>query len=314
LDNVIDASHFPLPQIEQATRRTRKIGLGVMGFADALIRLGVSYDSPLAVAWAERFMSTIARESKRASAHLAATRGPFPEFEKSRLATQNHSPQRNATTNTVAPTGTISIIAGCSSGIEPLFALAYKRNILEGRQFWEVHPLLGELARTHDLDFSGIDPSSLQNAEKDDLSEQLEQRFPASLKKNLITAHQIPPAQHVRIQAAFQKHVDNSVSKTINLPAFAPPEKVVETIGQAYALGVKGLTFYRDRSRKKQAIEHHPGPARRPAAHAQESDPAVDARGPQAPAGGPPCPDCGSKTYRGRQCLACPQCGWSRCT
>jgi ribonucleoside-diphosphate reductase alpha chain len=225
LDDVIEVNHYPLPAIEQITRQTRKIGLGVMGFADLLIRQGVPYGSPAALQVAEAVMSFIRQESVAASEELARERGPYPRFAGSLRQQEGGAPMRNATVNTIAPTGTLSLIAGVSSGIEPVFAFEYERHVL-GTVLKEVHPLYEQKRRSGEP----LDPQVF------------------------VTARQISPEWHVRMQAAFQKYVDNAVSKTINFPAEATVAAVKEAFLLADELGCKGLTVYRDKSRRSQVL------------------------------------------------------------
>lgn len=249
LDNVIDINCYPIAEIEQATLGNRKIGLGMMGFADALIRRGIRYDSDEAVLFAEkvsRFLTDIAHE---ASEELAGARGTFPNWEGSIWDTDRHLPIRNAACTTIAPTGSISILAGCSSGIEPVFSLATKRRALDDKQFVEIHPLIERLG-----DRNGWMTDRISEALTEGLQPKEIPGFPKKLADALVTAHEVAPEWHVRIQAAFQKHIDNAVSKTVNLSAEATVEDVDKIFRLAYRSGCKGITVYRDESRQGQTL------------------------------------------------------------
>ena len=290
LDNVIVANSYPLPQIEAVTRAHRKIGLGVMGFADLLIRLAVPYDSEAALEWAGRIAAHIETESLAASAELAARRGPFSRFATSQWAAAGHPPLRNATTTTVAPTGTISIIAGCSSGIEPIFAVSLVRRVLDGERLVEVHPIFRAMAEER-----GVWSEELGAA----LAERGRARgigaVPAVLQALFATAHDVAPEQHVKMQAAFQRHSHSAVSKTVNLPEAATIEDVEAVYRLAYRLGCKGVTVYRDGSRAGQVLSF--------GAHARDA--AAAARS---------CPECGGAPLLGDgACAVCPSCGWAKC-
>ena len=248
LDDVIDVNSYPLDAIRQATLANRKIGLGVMGFADLLIRLGIPYDSPEAVKFASRLMRFVRRESLAASERLAAERGVFPNFETSVHAGKGRS-LRNATVNTIAPTGTISIIAGCSSGIEPLFAVSFVRNVLSGTRLFESHPLFERIARQRGF----YSRELLAEVAKHPSIARIK-GIPADVKRLFVTAFDVPPSQHLKIQAAFQKHTDNAVSKTINLPADATVEDVREIYLEAFRLRCKGITAYRYGSKAGQVL------------------------------------------------------------
>lgn len=249
LDNVIDVNRYPLPQIEEMTKANRKIGLGVMGFADLLIMLEIPYDSPEAVRTARRIMARIRRKAREASAKLAELRGPFPNYPISIYPGQNVPPLRNATITTIAPTGTLSIIAGCSSGIEPLFAVSYIRKVLDNEELLEVHPLFVEVAKKR-----GFHRESLMREVASAGSPSSFEDIPQEVRRIFVTAHDITPEWHVKIQAAFQEHTDNAVSKTVNFPHDATPQDVARVYWLAYRLGCKGVTIYRDKSRDTQVL------------------------------------------------------------
>ncbi|MCK5242384.1 TSCPD domain-containing protein [bacterium] len=254
LDNVIDASKFPLPQIEAVVKKNRKIGLGVMGFADLLLKLGIPYNSERALATAESIMQCIAEESRQASRELAVDRGPFPEFARSRWAKQKLPPQRNATTTTIAPTGTISIIANTSSGIEPLFAVSYVRNVMDNDQLVEVNPIFEEKAILHDFASEEL----MQEIAKKGSVQGME-AVPPEMRKIFVTAHDMEPLWHIRMQAVFQKHTDNAVSKTVNFAQSATEADVKEVFLEAYRAQCKGVTIYRDGSREGQVLSTSAG-------------------------------------------------------
>ncbi|HJX69544.1 MAG TPA: vitamin B12-dependent ribonucleotide reductase [Dehalococcoidia bacterium] len=249
LDNVIEANKFPSPQIEEMTKKTRKIGLGVMGFADMLIQLGIPYDSGEALEIAEQVMHVILKEATEASVELAKERGVFPAFEGSIYDVPGGPRLRNACRTTIAPTGTLSIIANCSSGIEPLFALSYIRTILEGEQLVEVNPYFEEVAKKE-----GFYTEELMRELSIRGSVRGMDGVPEWVQRLFVTAHDIAPQWHVKMQAAFQSATNNGVSKTVNFPQHATREDVAEVYRLAYQLGCKGITIYRDRSKESQVL------------------------------------------------------------
>lgn len=248
LDNVIDVNRYPLPKIDENTRKTRKIGLGIMGFADMLLKLGVPYNSVEAEKAAEEVMSLIQSEGRAASAELAAERGVFPAWKESVFGIEN-LPVRNATITTIAPTGTISIIADASGGCEPMFAYAFTKNVMDGDKLLVCNDFLVEKLKE-----AGVYSEALMHriAEEGTLAHILE--IPAEIRRVFVCAHDISPEWHIRIQAAFQKYTDNAVSKTINFPNSATREEVKEAYMLAYKLGCKGTTVYRDGSRDSQVL------------------------------------------------------------
>lgn len=248
LDNVIDANKYPLPEIEKSTRANRKIGLGVMGFAEMLAQLGVSYDSEKAVSTAEKLMSFLSEEARKKSVELGEERGSFPNFAGSIWEKRGYKAMRNATVTSIAPTGTISIIAGTSSGIEPLFAVAFVRNVM-GTQLFEVNPVFERIAKEKgfyntELVTKVTKFGSVQNIDE----------IPKDVRRTFVTALDIAPEWHVRMQATFQKHTDNAVSKTVNLPHEATLEDVRRIFLLAYKLKCKGITIYRYGSKSEQVL------------------------------------------------------------
>lgn len=249
LDNVIEINRYPTPGIERQTRGNRKIGLGVMGFAEMLIRLGIPYNSPEAIETGEQLMRDIGQEAWRASAHLATERGVFPFWNQSVFA-QRQQAVRHATCTAIAPTGTISIIAGTTPGIEPIFALRTKRfHNLGGQPLLETAPMLEQLWEAERLEAS---PAKRERESEPSAGKQLQTKTRKTLFQ---TAWEIPPEQHLRIQAAFQRHVDNSVSKTINLPKPATPGAVAQAYWRAWDLDLKGVTVFRDGCKRAQVLE-----------------------------------------------------------
>ncbi len=249
LDNVIDKNNFPLPEIEEMTKKTRKIGLGIMGFADMLIKLGIPYDSEEALGVATDIMRFINEKATDASVALAEERGVFPAFKGSVYDAPGEPRVRNATRTTIAPTGTLSIIAGCSSGIEPLFALSYVRNILDGDGLVEVNQLFEEVAKRE-----GFYSEELMRELASHGSLRGMDGIPQWVGSLFVTAHDITPEWHVRMQAAFQRSTHNAVSKTVNFPYSATIEDVARAYMLAYKEDCKGITIYRDRSKDKQVL------------------------------------------------------------
>ncbi|MDD5701952.1 MAG: adenosylcobalamin-dependent ribonucleoside-diphosphate reductase [Dehalococcoidales bacterium] len=250
LDNVIEASQFPLPVIEKMTREgNRKIGLGVMGFADALIEMGIPYNSEEALEAADNVMKFMLEEARKTSVELAVRRGVFPNFKGSVYDKPDGPRMRNATVLSIAPTGTISIIAGCSSGIEPLFALAFVRNVMEGTRLLEVNPAFERIARERGFYSRELMEKVAQKGTLQGIS-----GIPEDTARVLVTDWDIAPEWHVRMQAVFQKYSDNSVSKTVNLPAEATPEDIRRVYTLAHELKCKGITIYRYGSKKDQVL------------------------------------------------------------
>jgi len=249
LDNVIDINRYPLPVIEETTKRMRKIGLGVMGFADMLLKLGIPYNSEQAVETAKELMAFIQQAAKKASEELGRERGSFPLFAESVYPAQGHETMRNATVTTIAPTGTISIIAGVSSGIEPVFAISYIRNVMDNDKLVEVHPYFEEVAKSRGF----YSPALMEKiAEQGSLHGVAE--VPQDMRRVFVTAHDITPEYHIRMQSAFQEFTDNAVSKTVNFPKAATKEDVRAAYDLAYNSGLKGVTIYRDGSREGQVL------------------------------------------------------------
>ena len=247
LDNVIEVNQYPLPEIDAMTKKTRKIGLGIMGFADMLLYLGIPYDSDEGVAMASQVMELVQTIGHQESQRLAQVRGPFPLFAES--VYRDGAPLRNATVTTIAPTGTLSIIAGVSSGVEPVFAYAYYRNVMDNTHLIETNQILRDKLTelglySDELMRQIIEHGSLAHVEG----------IPEAVKRVFVCAHDVSPIWHVKMQAAFQQFTDNAVSKTVNFPNSATQEEVAEVYRLAYELGCKGTTIYRDGSRDEQVL------------------------------------------------------------
>lgn len=281
LDDVIEVNRHPLPEIEAITRQNRKVGLGIMGFADLLLALGVRYDSQAALDLARRLGAFVQAEAVAASRALAVERGPFPEWPRSIYARRGEPPRRNATVTTIAPTGTIALIAGCSSGIEPLFALAYVRRALDGEALLPVvHPALERVARARGFWSPALAEQVARTGTLAGVT-----GVPEDVRQVFRTALEIAPEWHVRLQAAFQSSVENAVSKSINLPRQATLEDVRRAFLLAYELGCKGITVYRDGSRELQVLSV-PSPA---AAAAAPAIAPLELEGAEEPNGRPAC-------------------------
>ncbi len=284
LDNVVDMNRYPLSEIEAMTKGNRKIGLGVMGWADMLIRLGISYNSEKALKLAENLMSFISRVAWQKSEELAQERGVFPNFKDSVFDKKDGLKVRNATCTTIAPTGSISIVVGCSSGIEPLFAIAYTRkHILGDEELIEVNPLFKEIAKKERFYSKKLMDKVVEAGSIKDLKE-----VPARIKKLFVTALDINWKWHIKMQAAFQKYVDNAVSKTINFPFTATSENIKSAYLMAYELGCKGITIYRTESRKQQVLNI--GTTSKECKKLEEKDVSPEFRDPSPEV--PECPRC----------------------
>jgi len=253
LDNVVDLNKYPIEATEKMTKANRKIGLGVMGFADMLIEIGIPYNSEEAEKLARKIMKFITDEGRKMSEELGKKRGSFPNFKGSVWDKKGYKHMRNATVTTIAPTSNISIVAGCSSSIEPLFAISYIRNVADslGQNLIETNPLFEKAIiqkgiYSDELMENILSQSSIQNIKK----------IPEDIRRVFITAHDISPEWHVRMQGAFQKYTDNAVSKTVNFPHHTTPDDIERAYKLAYDLGCKGITVYRDGSRKFQIIKH----------------------------------------------------------
>jgi ribonucleoside-diphosphate reductase alpha chain len=330
LDNVIDVSEYPIPEIESITKLNRKIGLGVMGWADLLILLGIPYDSEEAIKLSEEMMGFISRESLEASVELANQRGPFPRwFQESvdsnhavRNSRKSESPtmrgevesssgtsrlkRRNATVTTVAPTGTLSLIADCSSGIEPIYSIAYRRLSFESESLNFVHPLFEQYARKQGLYSEELIDKITRSRGVRGVKD-----FPADVARVFVTTHEIAPEWHVRMQAAFQRHIDAAVSKTINFPSSATSDDVRKAYLLAYSLGCKGITVYRDGSRENQVLSTKPDDPQEPLTLATAAQ-SESLRPENLLLARNVCPDCGETLRQNGGCLYC-TCGYSVC-
>ncbi|MEN8245119.1 MAG: vitamin B12-dependent ribonucleotide reductase [Thermodesulfobacteriota bacterium] len=249
LDNTIDMSNYPIREIDEMVKGNRKIGLGVMGFADLLFRLNIPYNSKEALDVAEEVMGFVQKASHQASKELAKKRGPFKNFDKSVYHGKNGDTLRNATTTTIAPTGTLSILSDCSSGIEPLFALSFVRNVMDNDKLMEVNPYFESVARERGFYSTDLMDAIAQKGSIKDFEE-----IPEDVREVFVTAHDVTPEWHLKMQAAFQHHTDNAVSKTVNLPNDTTIDDVRRVYDIAFELECKGVTIYRDGSKKNQVL------------------------------------------------------------
>ena len=322
LDNVIDVSEYPIAEIEKITKLNRKIGLGVMGWADLLALMSIPYDSEEALELAEVVMEFISQESLEASVDLAKQRGPFPRwFQESIYSSENSKEsalrfepepgpilrkRRNATVTTVAPTGTLSLIADCSSGIEPIYSIAYRRLSFENESLNFVHPLFEQYARKH-----GFYSEELITTVSEAKGLRKVKTVPPETARVFVSSNEITPEWHVRMQAAFQKHIDAAVSKTINFPSSATIDDVRKAYLLAHKLGCKGITVYRDGSREKQVLSTNPHDMREPATLAKAGQ-SESLRPENLLLARNICPDCGETLRQNGGCLYC-TCGYSVC-
>jgi ribonucleoside-diphosphate reductase alpha chain len=268
LDDVIEVSRYPVQEIEQMTRGNRKIGLGVMGFAEMLIRLNLSYDSDEAVRMAERVMQVISMEARTTSERLAEERGVFPNWKGS-VHQKKGIRLRNATLTAVAPTGTIGIIAGTTPSIEPLFALAYRHSHVLGEETLpEPNPIFRDALSRHGMEADRLMARVAAKGHLEDV-----EGVPEEIKRLFVTALEIPPSRHIQMQAAFQRYVDNSVSKTVNLPEEATVTDIAHAYRRAWELGLKGITVYRYGSKSSQVLELGLGEEPLHYDHASKCDP-----------------------------------------
>jgi ribonucleoside-diphosphate reductase alpha chain len=282
LDNVLDANSYPVEAVQRVTLGNRKIGLGIMGFADLLVALRTPYASRQAVALAEELMGFLQQHARAASQELARHRGPFPTFPHSRMSDESHAPIRNACVTSIAPTGTISLLADCSSGIEPFFALSYRREVIGSTKTIDVHPALVRMLRSEVPNPEPLLSQVRGSGRLDGTS------APEELRGLFATAHEIAPEWHVRMQASFQQHTDTAVSKTINLPNNAQPEDVAAAYRLAFETGCKGVTVFRDGCKRRQVL--------------------------RAGVAAGSCPECSEPLVTQAGCQTCASCGYSVCT
>ncbi|MBI4100474.1 adenosylcobalamin-dependent ribonucleoside-diphosphate reductase [Candidatus Microgenomates bacterium] len=295
MDNAIDVCRYPLAQVDRVVKGNRKIGLGVMGWADLLVKMGVRYDSDEALKLAERVIKFITKVSHEESQKLGREKGSFTHFEGSRWHKKKIRSMRNATTTTIAPTGSLAMLAGVSSGIEPLFALSYYKEVFGGTRLPEVNQDLMKVLEGLKLkNLEEVREKIVKSGSVCDIKE-----IPLNVRQTFVIAHEISPEWHIKMQAAFQKHTDNAVSKTINLANKATIEDVQNVFVLAWKLGCKGITIYRDKSRQTQVLNVGNGEVARVEEQTRNTLHA--------------CPQCGHELVRGEGCLSCPSCGFSAC-
>lgn len=299
LDNVIEANHYPLPQIDFMCKANRRIGLGVMGFADILFKMGIKYDSEDGVVFAKDLMMFISTEADKASMELAKIRGPFPNFDVSIY--KGGTPIRNSTRTTIAPTGTISMIADCSSGIEPLFALCYTKVVMDGKELLYINEEFERVARERGFYSEELMKKIANKGTIQDIPE-----IPDDLKNVFRVAYDISPCWHCRMQAAFQEFTDNAVSKTVNFPNWATTKDVEEVYLMAYKLGCKGITIYRDGSKEIQVLNINLEEKKK--TKEKQEVQTVQKESEEL------CPECSSRIYFSEGCATCQNCGFSVCS
>lgn len=302
MDNVIDMNNLPLPEIEEMTRANRKIGIGVMGWADLLYQLRIPYNSEEAIQLGEKLMKFVDDEIRVASEELAAKRGPFPNIQKSIYKDQK--PIRNAARTTIAPTGTISMISDCSSGIEPMFSIAYVKRVMGGQELLYINQHFKNALKK-----AGIYSDTIVQKVTDKASIQDVEEIPEELRKVFVTAFDITPEWHVRMQAAFQKYTNNAVSKTVNFPNDATTAEVEQVYMLAYDTGCKGVTVYRDGSREGQILNVKSGKKEEKTDQKKE-----EKQGSKCKFDDKNCPECNTKMVFKEGCATCPDCGWSKCS
>jgi len=302
MDNVIDMNNLPLPEIEEMTRANRKIGIGVMGWADMLYQMKIPYNSEEAIKLAEEVMKFVDDEIKKASEELASKRGPFPNIQKSIY--KNKTPIRNAARTTIAPTGTISMISDCSSGVEPLFSISYIKRVMGGKELVYTNEHFVDALKEAEIYSDELIQKVTNKASIQDVED-----IPEDLRKVFVTAFDITPEWHVKMQAAFQKYTDNAVSKTVNFPNDATTKDVEQVYMMAYDTGCKGVTVYRDGSREGQILNVKASDKKEEEKKEEnKQEPAQE----KAKSGN--CPECNTRMEFKEGCATCPSCGWSKCS